>query len=126
MSLSAGGRGAGSAEVGFPTRGVAASRSGDVDVVVVAHPHCPRTMRRVVHAAPNCVLHPKSIGVLQHKGDDLVSQGDAFGGAGVGNHHIDRQTEGMPWQRIRSHATDFVNLGESRTDGASRQDGSDL
>ncbi len=97
-----------------------------MDVVVVAHPHCPRTMRRVVHPAPNRVLHRKSIRVLQHKRDDLVAEGDAFGGAGVGNHYIDRQTTGVPRQRIRSYATHFVNLGESRTDGAGRQDGSDL
>ena len=126
MSVSACGRDAGSTEIGFPTRGVSASGGGDVDVVIVAEPAWLRTIGRVVDAAPNRVLHPESARVLQHERDDLVSEGDAFGAAGVGNHHVDGQAEGMPWQRIRSHAPDFVNLGERRTDGTLRQDGSDL
>jgi hypothetical protein len=126
MSLAAGTAEAGSAEVAFATARISTSERGDVDVVVVAHAHCPRTMRRVIHAAPNRVLHRESIRVLQHERDDLVSEGDAFGGAGVRNHDVDRQTAGVPRQRIRPDATHLVNLGERRTDGTSRQDGSDL
>jgi len=115
-----------SAVVLFPAGGVSAPGGGDVDVVKVAGHGALRAVGRVVDATPNCILHPESSRVLEHVRDDLVSERDALGGAGVGNDHVERQTLRMPPQRIRSNATDLVNLGEGRADTASGQDGSDL
>src|SRR5947209_9115109 len=110
-----------SAEVRFPTCGVAAPGGRHMDVVVVAHPGRLGAARCVVDATPDRILYPESRCVLQDVRDDRVSQSDALGALGVGNHHIERQTEGMPRQRIRSDATDFVNLRERRADAARRQ-----
>src|ERR1700730_13049597 len=97
-------------------RGVSAPGSGDVDVFKVAGHGTLRAVGRVIDATPNCILHPESSRVLEHVRDDLVSERDALGGFGVGDHYVERQTLGMPPQWLRPNAADLVNLGERRAD----------
>src|ERR1700733_6132210 len=113
-------------EIHLPTPGVAAAGCRHVDVVVVAEPARLRPVGRVVDATPNRVLYPESTRVLEHVRDDLVAQRDALRALGIGDHHIQRQAEGGPGQRIRSDTTDFVNLGERHADSSGRQDRSYL
>ena len=45
---------------------------------------------------------------------------------GFGNHHVERQTIGMPPQRVRPDTADVLDLREDRADAAGGQDGLDL
>ena len=95
-------------------------------MVIVAPRAFLRPVGRVVRAAPYRILQTESVRVLQCERHDLVSQSDALSGVRVGDHDVERQTVGMPPQRVRSNTADVVNLGERRADTAGGQDGSDL
>lgn len=65
----------------------------------MAVPRLSRAFGRVVDAAPDRILYAEAVRVRQHECNDLVTKRDAFGAAGVGDHHVERQPLGMPTQR---------------------------
>ena len=83
----------------------------------------PRAGRRVVGAPPDGILQTEASRVAQHERENSVSQRNALGTVGIGDHHIDRQPARVLRLRVRPHAVDVGDLGELRADGPGGQDG---
>ncbi len=96
---------AGSADVA--AGGIPAAHGRDVDVVVVA----PAAPLGVVGATPNHILIPNRVAFFSTKATISLPL-CPLGGAGVGNHHVERQTIDFHLMRIRPNAADFANFGK--------------
>ena len=92
-------------------------------VAVVRHP-TRGPDARVEPLSPDHVQYPPPLRIGQGISGDLIAELDALGGVVVRNHHVNRQSVGVPPQRVLPNSTDRRDLAEEHhADGAGRPDG---